>query len=170
MLKEYEEKIDNLKENLIYAVEEHYEGELNISYAAKSSYDEIVLTQDEKIFETSNSTIADIVSQLIEYAEEYISQVESYDTRTLKRNYPVVQRFLDDICRTISILTVSIRINNAHWQKKLNDIANGNNNRKNTEMQKTTIEKSELNKLLDEALRIIKRGNKDKGEDLDGEE
>lgn len=45
MLSKYEKKINDLKENLIYAVNENYEGELEIEDVTDSAYYKMLLEQ-----------------------------------------------------------------------------------------------------------------------------
>lgn len=56
MFEKEKDKIDELKEDLIYAVDEHYDGELDIEDVTDTEYLEMKLKQDKKIFDTSNET------------------------------------------------------------------------------------------------------------------
>lgn len=48
MFEKEKDRIDELKEDLIYAVDEHYDGELDIEDVADTEYLEMKLRQDKK--------------------------------------------------------------------------------------------------------------------------
>lgn len=119
---EYQEKSKKLKEDLIYAVEERYEGELEISDVTSKPYPRMVLNSDKMTLDDSSQVFANSAAQLLEILDDYIKNFANYDGRTLLRNSDVVKRTMDELCRTVSLLTLSIRENNAEWQVRLNDL------------------------------------------------
>lgn len=66
MLNKYEQKINKLKEDLIYAVNENYEGELEIEDVTDSSYSRMLLGQDKKVIDGSNYFYSEAASKIIE--------------------------------------------------------------------------------------------------------
>lgn len=122
MFNEYKDKIKKLKEDLIYAVEEKYKGELEIEDVADEPYLKMVLNQDKEVFNNSNDVFANAAAQLLETLDNYINSFSEYDGRTLLRNKVIIKETLNDLCRTIQILTLSIRKNNAAWQVNLDSL------------------------------------------------
>lgn len=122
MFNEYKDKIKKLKEDLIYAVKEKYKGELEIEDVADEPYLKMVLNQDKEVFNNSNDVFANAAAQLLETLDNYINSFSKYDGRTLLRNKVIIEETLDDLCRTIQILTLSIRKNNAAWQVNLDSL------------------------------------------------
>lgn len=119
MLKKYQDRLEKAKEDLIYAVEEHYEGELEIEDVAKDSYTQMVLKQNRKIYDSSIKLYSNIVSQLIESMEQYSEELENFNARTLFRNREIIDNTIEDLCRTSELLILSIRQLNAEWQVDL---------------------------------------------------
>lgn len=124
MFNEYKDKIKQIKEDLIYAVDERYDGELQIEDAAKDAYTKMVLESDLEVYKESNLIFANTVSRVIDMLEIYIKDFEKFNGRTLFRNSAIVKDTLDDLIRTAQILTLSIRKNNADWQVKLDELVN----------------------------------------------
>lgn len=128
MFNDYKDKLEKLKEDLIYAVEEKYNGELEIEDVANDdSYLTMVLNQDKKIFNSSNELFSNAAAKMIELLEDYIKSFKEYDGRTIFRNRDTVEETLEDFCRTIQVLTISIRKNNAAWQVLLNNLIEDEN-------------------------------------------
>lgn len=144
MLSKYEKKINDLKENLIYAVNENYEGELEIEDVTDSAYYKMLLEQDKKIIDESSYFYAEAASKLIEVLENYCDNMKESNRKTVFRNSEIVEETLEDLCRATTILTLSIRKNNADWQVKLdkyldeegNDSPNNNLREKLTDLFK----------------------------------
>lgn len=124
MLNKYEQKINKLKEDLIYAVNENYEGELEIEDVTDSSYSRILLGQDKKVIDGSNYFYSEAASKIIEVLEDYCNDLAEFDGRTLYRNSEIVDETLGDFCRITKILTLAIRKNNADWQARLDSHMN----------------------------------------------
>lgn len=124
MLNKYKQKINKLKEDLIYAVNENYEGELEIEDVTNSSYSKMVLGQDKKVIDGSNYFYSEAVSKLIEVLENYCNDLAEFDGRTLYRNSEIIDETFNDFCRIIEILTLAIRKNNAGWQARLDNHMN----------------------------------------------
>lgn len=120
MLNKYKQKINKLKEDLIYAVNENYEGELEIENVTDSSYSKIVLGQDKKVIDGSNYFYSEAASKIIEILEDYCNDLAEFDGRTLYRNSEIIDETFNDFCKIIEILTLAIRKNNADWQVRLN--------------------------------------------------
>ena len=120
MLNKYKQKINKLKEDLIYAVNENYEGELEIENVTDSSYSKIVLGQDKKVIDGSNYFYSEAASKIIEVLEDYCNDLTKFDGRTLYRNSEIIDETFNDFCKIIEILTLAIRKNNADWQVRLN--------------------------------------------------
>lgn len=144
MLSKYEKKINDLKENLIYAVNENYEGEFEIEDVTDSAYYKMLLEQDKKVIDESSYFYAEAASKLIEVLENYCDNIKESNRKTVFRNSEIVEETLEDLCRAITILTLSIRKNNADWQVKLdkyldkeeNDSPNNNLGEKLTDLFK----------------------------------
>lgn len=116
MFEEQREKIDELKEDLIYAVDEHYDGELDIEDVADTEYLEMKLEQDKKVFDITNGMLAETTSQTIKMMEEYLKELSTISNRTSYRNRELIEEIFDDMNRTAKVLILSIRKNNAAWQ------------------------------------------------------
>lgn len=116
---EYVQKVDKLKEDLIYAVNEKYQGELEIKDVANSSYHKMVLEQNKKIINNSSYFYAEAASKIIESLEDYLKNLGRFNRRTIFRNSEVVKDTLDDLYKAAEILILSIRKNNAGWQAEL---------------------------------------------------
>lgn len=116
MFEKQKEKIDELKEDLIYAVDEHYDGELDIEDVADTEYLEMKLRQDKKVFDITNGMLAETVSQTIKMMEEYLEELSTISNRTSHRNRDLIEEIFDDMNRTAKVLILSIRKNNAAWQ------------------------------------------------------
>lgn len=116
MFEKQKEKIDELKEDLIYAVDEHYDGELDIEDVADTEYLEMKLRQDKKVFDITNGMLAETVSQTIKMMEEYLEKLSTISNRTSHRNRDLIEEIFDDMNRTAKVLILSIRKNNAAWQ------------------------------------------------------
>lgn len=121
MLSNYEQKIDEMKESLIYAVNEHYEGELKIEDVTDSLYSKMVLEQDKKVIDNSSYFYAEAASELIEVLEKYCNSIKKSNKKTIFRNSEVVEETLNDLCQIIMVLILSIRKNNSDWQAKLSE-------------------------------------------------
>ena len=119
MLNKYKQKINKLKEDLIYAVNENYEGELEIEDVTNSSYSKMVLGQDKKVIDGSNYFYSEAASKIIEVLENYCNDLAEFDGRTLYRNSEIIDETFNDFCRITEILTLAIRKNNADWQVRL---------------------------------------------------
>lgn len=119
MFEKEKDKIDELKEDLIYAVDEHYDGELDIEDVTDTEYLEMKLKQDKKIFDTSNETLAETVSLSIKMMEYYLEILSTISNRTSHRNRALIEETFDDISKMSKILILSIRKNNAAWQALL---------------------------------------------------
>lgn len=119
MFEKEKDKIDELKEDLIYAVDEHYDGELDIEDVTDTEYLEMKLKQDKKIFDTSNETLAETVSLSIKMMEYYLERLSTITNRTSHRNRALIEETFDDISKMSKILILSIRKNNAAWQALL---------------------------------------------------
>lgn len=124
MLNKYKQKINKLKEDLIYAVNENYEGELEIENVTDSSYSKIVLGQDKKVIDGSNYFYSEAASKIIEVLEDYCNDLAEFDGRTLYRNSEIIDETFNDFCRITEILTLAIRKNNADWQARLDNHMN----------------------------------------------
>lgn len=122
MFEKQKEKIDELKEDLIYAVDEHYDGELDIEDVADTEYLEMKLKQDKKIFDITNGMLAETVSQTIKMMEEYLEELSTISNRTSHRNRDLIEEIFDDMNRTAKVLILSIRKNNAAWQVLLDAV------------------------------------------------
>lgn len=119
MFEKEKDKIDELKEDLIYAVDEHYDGELDIEDVTDTEYLEMKLKQDKKIFDTSNETLAETVSLSIKMMEYYLERLSTISNRTSHRNRALIEETFDDVSKMSKILILSIRKNNAAWQALL---------------------------------------------------
>ena len=119
MLNKYEQKINKLKEDLIYAVNENYEGELEIEDVTNSSYSKMVLGQDKKVIDGSNYFYSEAASKIIEVLENYCNDLAEFNGRILYRNSEIVDETFNDFCKITEILTLAIRKNNADWQARL---------------------------------------------------
>lgn len=119
MFEKEKDKIDELKEDLIYAVDEHYDGELDIEDVTDTEYLEMKLKQDKKIFDISNETLAETVSLSIKMMEYYLERLFTISNRTSHRNRALIEETFDDISKMSKILILSIRKNNAAWQALL---------------------------------------------------
>ena len=87
MFNDYKDKLEKLKEDLIYAVEEKYNGELEIGDVANDdSYLTMVLNQDKKVFNSSNELFSNAAAKMLELLEDYIKSFNEYDGRTIFRN------------------------------------------------------------------------------------
>lgn len=104
---------------MIYAVDEHYDGELDIEDVTDTEYLEMKLKQDKKIFDTSNETLAETVSLSIKMMEYYLERLSTISNRTSHRNRALIEETFDDISKMSKILIPSIRKNNAAWQALL---------------------------------------------------
>lgn len=122
MFEKERKKIDELKEDLIYAVDEHYDGELGIEDVAATEYLEMKLKQDKKVFDITNGLLAETVSQTIKMMEEYLEELSTISNRTSHRNRELIEEIFDDMNRTAKVLTLSIRKNNAAWQVLLDAV------------------------------------------------
>lgn len=136
MLSKYEKKINDLKENLIYAVNENYEGELEIEDVTDSSYSKMVLGQDKKMIDSSNYFYSEAASKTIEVLENYCNDLAEFDGRTLYRNSEIIDETFNDFCRITEILTLAIRKNNADWQARLDS----HMDRKDDDFSKSKLE------------------------------
>lgn len=122
MFEKQREKIDELKEDLIYAVDEHYDGELGIEDVADTEYLEMKLEQDKKVFDITNGMLAETTSQTIKMMEEYLKELSTISNRTSYRNRELIEEIFDDMNRTAKVLILSIRKNNAAWQVLLDAV------------------------------------------------
>ena len=119
--KDLEKQINELKEDLIHAVNEHYKGELEIEDVTDTSYGKMALTQDKETIDLVNGNIAESISKQIGMLENLIDEAFELDRRTLLRNSEVIEGAIFDLTQSIKILTLSIRKNNALWQVILSD-------------------------------------------------
>lgn len=147
MLQDYKKEIEKIKEDLIYAMNEKYQGELEISDVAKTPYEKMILQQDKKILYNTNLTFANVSAQIIEFLESYINEMEKFDPRTTKRNSDIITPTLYDLSRAVKIYIASIKVNNAIWQEKLLGFNNKEEN--------INENKEELNKIFNQIEKII---------------
>ena len=159
MFNDYKDKLEKLKEDLIYAVEEKYNGELEIEDVANDdSYLTMVLNQDKKVFNSSNELFSNAAAKMLELLEDYIKSFNEYDGRTIFRNRDIVEETLEDFCRTIQILTMSIRKNNATWQVLLNNLIEDKNDEEEVKIDGQDISDDLFtNEFLDFLKRFKKR-------------
>lgn len=122
MFNDYYNKIKKIKEDLIYAINEKYDGEYEIEDVTDSAYTKMLLNNDKTIIDESNKVFAEAAAKVMETIEQYTKDFSNYDGRTLFRNSEIVTETLDDLCRAVQIFTLSIRKNNANWQAKLFNI------------------------------------------------
>lgn len=123
-INKYKKRLDTLKEDLIYAVKEHYKGEYTIDSVTDSLFEKMILEQDKQVIQYSTDLYVDLITTLIDNAETFIKGAKEFDNRTLFRNEEIVNETLEDLCRTIEIFTLSIRKNNAFWQYDLSKYDN----------------------------------------------
>ena len=126
MFKTESKRLDEVKEKVIAAMEEHYEGETEIEDVAQSPYDRMVLNQDRKIIDVTNNFIADAASCVIEIGERYLEEINSHNPKNAFRNREFVENFIEDIYKQATILSLSIRRNNAEWQYMLSQHSKNN--------------------------------------------
>lgn len=119
MFEKQKEKIDELKEDLIYAVDEHYDGELDIEDVADTEFLEMKFKQDKKAFDISNESLAEVTSLSIKMMEYYLERLSTISNRTSYRNRGLIEETFEDMSRMSKILILSIRKNNAAWQALL---------------------------------------------------
>ena len=144
MLRKNVKIIIDLKEKLLYSVFVYNQGELEIEDVTDSAYYKMLLEQDKKIIDESSYFYAEAASKLIEVLEDYCDNIKESNRKTVFRNSEIVEETLEDLCRAITILTLSIRKNNADWQVKLdkyldeegNDSPNNNLGEKLTDLFK----------------------------------
>ena len=156
MLNEHKQKIDKLKEDLIYAVNENYEGELEIEDVTNSSYSKMVLEQDKKVINGSNYFYSEAASKIIEVLENYCNDLAEFNGRTLYRNSEIVDETFNDFCKTTKILILAIRKNNADWQVRLNS----HMDRKDNDSSESKL-KTKLSDLFKNMTLIFKGDEKD---------
>ena len=156
MLNKYKQKINKLKEDLIYAVNENYEGELEIEDVTNSSYSKMVLEQDKKVINGSNYFYSEAASKIIEVLENYCNDLAEFNGRTLYRNSEIVDETFNDFCKTTKILILAIRKNNADWQVRLNS----HMDRKDNDSSESKL-KTKLSDLFKNMTLIFKGDEKD---------
>ena len=162
---EYKTKVDKLKEDLIYAMNEKYEGEFEIEDVTDSAYSKMALSQDKKIIDNSSHFYSEVASKLIESLEEYLDNLEDFNRRTIYRNSEVVEDTLKDLYKATEIFILSIRKNNADWQARLYECR-----KKEEKNGLSNIEKDSLEyKLFDVFSDMEDIFNFNKGDDEDEE-
>lgn len=159
---EFIQKVDKLKEDLIYAVNEKYEGELEIEDVTSSTYHKMILNQDKKVIDNSSYFYAEAASKIIESLEEYLKDLGKFNRRTIFRNSEIIEDTLNDLYQTTEIFILSIRKNNASWQAKLDSYIDPRVKNEINNMKKDSLEYNLFN--------LINSIKMDEGDDDGNEE
>lgn len=163
--KDLEKKIAELKENLIYAITEHYEGELEIDDVTDTSFGRMVLKQDESIINMVNANIAESISEQIKMLENFVEEISEHNGRTVLRNAEIIEDAIFDLMQSIKILTLSIRRNNAYWQAELSEMLEDEDEKENDEDDVPEIDNECISEIFAKIYNTLKKGDK-----LDDEE
>lgn len=163
--KDLEKKIAELKENLIYAITEHYEGELEIDDVTDTSFGRMVLKQDESIINMVNANIAESISEQIKMLENFVEEISEHNGRTVLRNAEIIEDAIFDLMQSIKILTLSIRRNNAYWQAELSEMLEDEDEEENDEDDVPEIDNECISEIFAKIYNTLKKGDK-----LDDEE
>lgn len=163
--KDLEKKIAELKENLIYAITEHYEGELEIDDVTDTSFGRMVLKQDESIINMVNANMAESISEQIKMLENFVEEISEHNGRTVLRNAEIIEDAIFDLMQSIKILTLSIRKNNAYWQAELSEMLEDEDEEENDEDDVPEIDNECISEIFAKIYNTLKKGDK-----LDDEE
>lgn len=163
--KDLEKKIAELKENLIYAITEHYEGELEIDDVTDTSFGRMVLKQDESIINMVNANMAESISEQIKMLENFVEEISEHNGRTVLRNAEIIEDAIFDLMQSIKILTLSIRKNNAYWQAELSEMLEDEDEEENDKDDVPEIDNECISEIFAKIYNTLKKGDK-----LDDEE
>lgn len=158
--KDLEKKIAELKENLIYAITEHYEGELEIDDVTDTSFGRMVLKQDESIINMVNANMAESISEQIKMLENFVKEISEHNGRTVLRNAEIIEDAIFDLMQSIKILTLSIRKNNAYWQAELSEMLEDEDEEENDEDDVPEIDNECISEIFAKIYNTLKKGDK----------
>lgn len=158
--KDLEKKIAELKENLIYAITEHYEGELEIDDVTDTSFGRMVLKQDESIINMVNTNMAESISEQIKMLENFVEEIFEHNGRTVLRNAEIIEDAIFDLMQSIKILTLSIRKNNAYWQAELSEMLKDEDEEENDEDDAPEIDNECISEIFAKIYNTLKKGDK----------
>lgn len=158
--KDLEKKIAELKENLIYAITEHYEGELEIDDVTDTSFGRMVLKQDESIINMVNANMAESISEQIKMLENFVEEISEHNGRTVLRNAEIIEDAIFDLMQSIKILTLSIRRNNAYWQAELSEMLEDEDEEENDEDDVPEIDNECISEIFAKIYNTLKKGDK----------
>lgn len=158
--KDLEKKIAELKENLIYAITEHYEGELEIDDVTNTSFGRMVLKQDESIINMVNANMAESISEQIKMLENFVEEISEHNGRTVLRNAEIIEDAIFDLMQSIKILTLSIRKNNAYWQAELSEMLEDEDEEENDEDGALEIDDKCISEIFAKIYNTLKKGDK----------
>ena len=158
--KDLEKKIAELKENLIYAITEHYEGELEIDDVTNTSFGRMVLKQDESIINMVNANMAESISEQIKMLENFVEEISEHNGRTVLRNAEIIEDAIFDLMQSIKILTLSIRKNNAYWQAELSEMLEDEDEEENDKDDAPEIDNECISEIFAKIYNTLKRGDK----------
>lgn len=158
--KDLEKKIAELKENLIYAITEHYEGELEIDDVTDTSFGRMVLKQDESIINMVNTNMAESISEQIKMLENFVEKISEHNGRTVLRNAEIIEDAIFDLMQSIKILTLSIRKNNAYWQAELSEMLEDEDEEENDEDDAPEIDNECISEIFAKIYNTLKKGDK----------
>ena len=158
--KDLEKKIAELKENLIYAITEHYEGELEIDDVTDTSFGRMVLKQDKSIINMVNANMAESISEQIKMLENFVEEISKHNGRTVLRNAEIIEDAIFDLMQSIKILTLSIRKNNAYWQAELSEMLEDEDEEENNEDDAPEIDNECISEIFAKIYNTLKKGDK----------
>ena len=158
--KDLEKKIAELKENLIYAITEHYEGELEIDDVTNTSFGRMVLKQDESIINMVNANMAESISEQIKMLENFVEEISEHNGRTVLRNAEIIEDAIFDLMQSIKILTLSIRKNNAYWQAELSEMLEDEDEEENDKDNALEIDNECISEIFAKIYNTLKKGDK----------
>lgn len=158
--KDLEKKIAELKENLIYAITEHYEGELEIDDVTDTSFGRMVLKQDESIINMVNANMAESISEQIKMLENFVEEISEHNGRTVLRNAEIIEDAIFDLMQSIKILTLSIRKNNAYWQAELSEMLEDEDEEENDKDDVPEIDNEFISEIFAKIYDTLKKGDK----------
>lgn len=158
--KDLEKKIAELKENLIYAITEHYEGELEIDDVTDTSFGRMVLKQDKSIINMVNANMAESISEQIKMLENFVEEISEHNGRTVLRNAEIIEDAIFDLMQSIKILTLSIRKNNAYWQAELSEMLEDEDEEENNEDDAPEIDNECISEIFAKIYNTLKKGDK----------
>lgn len=158
--KDLEKKIAELKENLIYAITEHYEGELEIDDVTDTSFGRMVLKQDKSIINMVNANMAESISEQIKMLENFVEEISEHNGRTVLRNAEIIEDAIFDLMQSIKILTLSIRKNNAYWQAELSEMLEDEDEEENDEDDALEIDNECISEIFAKIYNTLKKGDK----------